>query len=166
MQSVHARLLTLREHFRVAARWLSNQPHAAIAVVVTAIGLGLFAYSGIGGNQRAGFLFLQDIEQRTLDLRFALRGKRAADPRIVIVGIDDKTLQTIGSYPLPRSNYALLVRELKKSGASVVGFDVTFPTAASSEALDVLARLRSEIGPSAPARPAKQSSAARATIRC
>ncbi len=138
-------------HFSSAARWLSNQPHAAIAVVVTAIGLGIFAYSGIGGNQRAGFLFLQDIEQRTLDLRFALRGKRAADPRIVIVGIDDKTLQTIGSYPLPRSNYALLVRQLKQSGASVVGFDVTFPTAASSEALDVLARLRSEIGTSAPA---------------
>src|ERR1039457_4326270 len=151
MQSGHARLLTLGEHFRVVARWLSNQPQAAIAVVVTAIGLGLFAYSGIGGNQRAGFLFLQDIEQRTLDLRFALRGKRAADPRIVIVGIDDKTLQTIGSFPLPRSNYALLVRQLKQSGARVVGFDVTFPTAASSEALDVLARLRSEIGPCAPA---------------
>jgi adenylate cyclase len=119
-------------------------------VVVTAICLGLFAYSGIGGNQRAGFLFLQDIEQRTLDLRFALRGKRAVDPRIVIVGIDDKTLQTIGSYPLPRSNYALLVRQLKQSGARVIAFDVTFPTAASSEALDVLAHLRSEIGPSAP----------------
>ncbi|MGA8311718.1 MAG: adenylate/guanylate cyclase domain-containing protein, partial [Terriglobales bacterium] len=126
-------------------------PYAAIAVVVTAIGLGLFAYSGIGGNQRAGFLFLQDIEQRTLDLRFALRGKRAADPRIVIVGIDDKTLQTIGSYPLPRSNYAVLVRQLKQFGARVTAFDVTFPTAASSEALAVLARLRSEIGPSAPA---------------
>jgi adenylate cyclase len=137
--------------FRVAATWLSQQPHAAIAVVVTAIGLGLFAYSGIGGNQRAGFLFLQDIEQRTLDLRFALRGKRAADPRIVIVGIDDKTLQTIGSYPLPRSNYALLVRQLKQGGARVIGFDAAFPTAASSEALDVLTRLQSEIGPSAPA---------------
>ena len=76
-----------------------SQSHAAIAVVATAVGLALFAYSGIGGNQRAGFLFLQDIEQRTLDLRFALRGKRAPDPRIVIVGIDDKTLQTIGSLP-------------------------------------------------------------------
>src|SRR5271167_3207594 len=138
-------------HFRVAARWLSHQTHAAIAVVATAIGLALFAYSGIGGNQRAGFLFLQDVEQRTLDLRFAMRGKRPADPRIVIVGIDDKTLQTIGSYPLPRSDYALLVRQLKQSGARVVAFDVTFPTAASSEALDVLSRLRSEIGHSAPA---------------
>jgi adenylate cyclase len=137
-------------HFRSVVRWLSNQPHAAIAVAVTAIGLGLFAYSGIGANQRAGFLFIQEIEQRTLDLRFALRGKRAVDPRIAIVGIDDKTLQKIGSFPLPRSNYALLVRQLKQSGARVVGFDVTFPTAASSEALDVLARLRNEIGPSAP----------------
>ena len=131
--------------FRVAAQWLSQQAHAVIAIVVTAAGLALFAYSGIGGNQRAGFLFLQDVEQRTLDLRFATRGKRPSDPRIVIVGIDDKTLQTIGSYPLPRSNYAQLVRQLKQAGARVVAFDVTFPTAASSEALDVLAQVRSDI---------------------
>ncbi len=136
--------------FRVAARWFSHHTHAAIALAATAVGLALFAYSGIGGNQRAGFLFLQQIEQRTLDLRFALRGKRAADPRIVIVGIDDKTLQTIGAYPLPRSNYAVLVRQLKRSGASVIAFDVTFPTAASSEALAVLAKLKSEIGASPP----------------
>jgi adenylate cyclase len=122
----------------------------AIAVSMTIVGLAFFAFTGIGGNQRAGFLFLQDIEQRTLDLRFATRGRRAVDPRIVIVGIDDKTLQTIGSYPLPRSQYALLVRQLKQAGARVVAFDVTFPTAASSEALDALARLRKEIGPSAP----------------
>jgi adenylate cyclase len=136
--------------FRVATRWLSEQSHAAIALAVTAIGLALFAYSGIGGNQRTGFLFLQDIEQRTLDARFGLRGKRAVDPRIVIVGIDDKTVQTIGAYPLPRRNYALLVRQLKQSGARVIAFDATFPTAASSEALDVLTRLRSQIAASAP----------------
>jgi adenylate cyclase len=138
-------------HFRITARWLSQKTHAAIAVAATAIGLALFAYSGIGGNQRAGFLFLQDIEQRTLDLRFTMRGKRAPDPRIVIVGIDEKTLQTIGSYPLPRSDYALLVHQLKQQGARVIAFDMTFPTAASSEALAALTRLRSEIGPAAPA---------------
>jgi adenylate cyclase len=138
--------------FSAAVKWLSQQSHTAIAVTVTAAGLALFAYSGIGGNQRAGFLFLQDIERRTLDARFALRGKRAVDPRIVIVGIDEKTLQTIGAFPLPRSNYALLVRQLKQSGARVIAFDETFPIAASSEALDVLARLRGEIGASAPAK--------------
>ena len=144
-------LTGLKPHsvFSVAASWLSQQSHAVIAVAVTIVGLVLFAYSGIGGNQNAGFLFLQDIEQRTLDVRFALRGKRPSDPRIVIVGIDDKTLQTIGSFPLPRNNYALLVQQLKQGGASVIAFDETFPTAASSEALDVLARLRSEIATSA-----------------
>ena len=136
--------------FRIAAHWLLQQSHTVIAVAVTIIGLVLFAYSGIGGNQRAGFLFLQDIEQRTLDTRFVLRGKRAPDPRIVIVGMDEKTLQRIGSFPLPRGNYALLVRQLKKRGARVIAFDENFPTAASSEALDVLTRLRSEIGSSAP----------------
>jgi adenylate cyclase len=135
--------------FSVASRWLLQKSHTVIAVAVTAIGLVLFAYSGIGGNQNAGFLFLQDIEQRTLDVRFALRGKRAADPRIVIIGIDDKTLQTIGSFPLPRNNYALLVRRLKQDGASVIAFDETFPTAESSEALDILAHLRSQIAASA-----------------
>lgn len=122
--------------FRIAAHWLLQQSHTVIAVAVTIIGLVLFAYSGIGGNQRAGFLFLQDIEQRTLDTRFVLRGKRAPDPRIVIVGMDEKTLQRIGSFPLPRGNYALLVRQLKKRGARVIAFDENFPTAASSEALE------------------------------
>jgi adenylate cyclase len=138
--------------FSAAGRWLSEQSHAAIALAVTAIGLAFFAYSGIGGNQGAGFLFLQDIEQRSLDTRFVLRGKRVPDPRIVIVGMDEKTLQRIGSFPLPRGDYALLVSQLKKSGARVIAFDETFPTPASSEALDVLARVRSEIGSSAPAK--------------
>src|SRR5262249_39563281 len=128
-------------------RWLLSHAHAAIACVATAIGILLFVYSGIGANQRAGFVFLQDIEQRSLDLRFALRGRRAVDPRIVIVGIDEKTLQKVGSYPLPRSAYAALVRNLHDRGASVVGFDMTFPTPASNESLAVLTRLRQELGP-------------------
>ena len=126
-------------------RWFARHAHAAIACGATAVGLALFGYSGIGANQRAGFVFLQDIEQRSLDLRFALRGKREVDPRIVIVGIDEKTLQKIGSYPLPRSSYAVLVRQLQAAGARVVAFDVTFPTAASNESLAVLTRLRREV---------------------
>ena len=75
---------------------------AAIVVSVTALGLVILAFTGIGGNQGAGFLFLQNIEQRTLDLRFALRGPRQPDPRIVIVGIDEKTvLNTVAPIRCP-----------------------------------------------------------------
>ena len=116
---------------RVSAR----QVDLALAVLVTLAGLFLFAYSGIGGNRRAGFLFLQNIELRTLDLRFALRGTRPHDDRIVIVGIDERTLQKLGSFPLPRKSYAQLVQSLSSAGARVIAFDATFPTPESNSAL-------------------------------
>ena len=72
-----------------------------LAVLVTFAGLVLFAFSGIGDNAHAGLVFLRDIELSSLDLRFELRGKRPHDGNIVIVGIDEKTLQKIGSFPLP-----------------------------------------------------------------
>src|SRR6266481_6932413 len=94
------------------SQWLSRvstrQVDLGLAVVVTAAGLLLFAFAGIGGSRRAGFLFLQNVEQRLLDMRFDLRGQRPHDERIVIVGIDERTLQKVGSFPLPRKNYALL----------------------------------------------------------
>jgi adenylate cyclase len=124
--------------------WLSRHAHGTIAAGATLIGLVLFTYSGIGQSHKALFAFLQDIEQRSLDLRFALRGSREPDPDIVIVDIDEKTLQKIGSYPLPRSNYASLIRKLKGDGARVVAFDVTFPLPESNQALAVLNTLGAE----------------------
>src|SRR5271165_6204993 len=126
--------------------YFSRHAHGAFALASTAIGLALFAFSGIGGNQRAGYVFLQDIEQRSLDLRFAMRGPRPADPRIVIVGLDEKTLAAIGSYPIPRRYYAQLVRKLQEGGARVIGFDMDFPTPASSESLGMLDNLRKKLG--------------------
>ena len=131
---------------RVSAR----QVDLALAVLVTFAGLLLFAFSGIGGNRRAGFLFLQNIELRTLDLRFALRGTRPHDNRIVIVGIDERTLQKLGSFPLPRNAYARLVQSLARAGARVVAFDATFPTPESNSALAALQKLQAEITPGAP----------------
>ena len=107
---------------------------AGLAVLVTLTGLTLFAFSGIGGNSHAGLAFLQDVEQSSLDMRFGMRGQRPHDERIVIVGIDEKTLQKVGSFPLPRTNYALLVNQLSAGGARVIAFDATFPTPESNSA--------------------------------
>jgi adenylate cyclase len=124
--------------------WFEGHAHGAIAAMATLIGLTLYFYSGIAHNQRATSVFLQDIEQRSVDFRFALRGSREVDPRIVIVGIDEKTLEQVGSFPLPRSKYAQLVRALKQDGARVVAFDMTFPLRESSEALNTLTSLKSQ----------------------
>src|SRR5271169_1236903 len=120
-----------------------------LAVLVTLAGLTLFAYSGIGGNSHAGFAFLQNIELRSLDMRFAVRGQRIHDDRIVIVGIDEKTLQKIGSFPLPRDSYALLVNRLSAGGARVVAFDATFPTPETNSAQQALEQLQRDLGASA-----------------
>jgi adenylate cyclase len=123
-----------------------------LAVLVTLAGLTFFAFSGFNPDSRAGFAFLQNIEQRSLDMRFGMRGVRPHDDRIVIVGIDERTLQKIGSFPFPRDNYALLVNRLTADGARVIAFDVTFPTPESNSASQALDRLQNQLGASASTR--------------
>src|ERR1700747_1121313 len=114
-------------HAKRWSQWLSRlttrQVDIALATLVTAAGLLIFAYAGIGENRGAGFLFLQNVEQRLLDMRFDLRGQRPHDDRIVIVGIDERTLQRIGSFPLPRRSYATLLEKLNAGGAKRTRFD-------------------------------------------
>ena len=47
-------------------------------------------------------------------------------PGVVIVGIDNRSAQAIGTYPFPRSVYATALKNLEQDGATVVGFDVEF----------------------------------------
>ncbi len=131
----------LARKFRLPVRLLDF----ALALLITASAVLLFAYSGIGGNTRAGFAFLQNIELRSLDFRFAFRGERDHDDRIVIVDIDDATLQKLGSFPIPREAYAHLVERLHTSGARVVAFDATFPTVANNSALTALDSLEHDV---------------------
>src|ERR1700755_1779162 len=113
------------------SRWLgrvtTRQIDVALALLVTAAGLFLFAFAGIGGNRSAGFRLLQNVEQSLLDTRFELRGARQPDDRSLIVDIDEKTLMHEGSFPMPRKAYAQLVQRLQEEGARVIAFDATFP---------------------------------------
>lgn len=45
-------------------------------------------------------------------------------PQIVMVGIDDASIQKIGAFPVPRDRYALAIRNLEAAGAGVVALDV------------------------------------------
>ncbi|MBI4329728.1 MAG: CHASE2 domain-containing protein [Chloroflexi bacterium] len=49
-------------------------------------------------------------------------------PNIVVVGIDDDTLETHGRWASwPRSLHAQVINNLSKAGAKVIGFDILFP---------------------------------------
>src|ERR1700730_9530091 len=147
MSSPDQRWPRWRDRFRGLAL---DHVDLVLGVLVTLLGLVLFGFSGIGKiDSRAGFAFLQSVEQSSLDLRFEMRGARPHDDRIVIVGIDEQTLQKIGSFPLPRKNYATLINKLSAGGARVIAFDVTFPTPESNSAGEVLRKLQTELGASA-----------------
>ena len=64
------------------------------------------------------------------------------DKRIVIVDIDEKSLNQIGRYPWGRDVQARLVTQLTGHyGAAAVGFDISFPEPDSSSGYGVLADL-------------------------
>ena len=87
-----------------------------IALLVTVAATGVYVLETITVSRNvtttrsrgivAPIAFLDNIEVRSLDARFNTRGTRAVDDRIVIVGLDEKTLQKTGSFPIPRNYYA------------------------------------------------------------
>ncbi|MBW1798390.1 MAG: CHASE2 domain-containing protein, partial [Deltaproteobacteria bacterium] len=73
-----------------------------------------------------GIPFLDIIELKTYDLRFLSRGAIKPSSHVVMAVIDEKSLDTEGRWPWPRSRIADLVNALSEDGAKVIGFDVGF----------------------------------------
>jgi adenylate cyclase len=70
---------------------------------------------------------LESFEYRLYDARFVARGIRKPESldKIAIVGVDENTLR-VGDWPMPRRNYAPLIRALKAAGARVIALDFDF----------------------------------------
>ncbi|MBM4252199.1 MAG: adenylate/guanylate cyclase domain-containing protein [Deltaproteobacteria bacterium] len=66
------------------------------------------------------------IENRLLDLRFRLRGPRAASGKVGILAIDEKSLQKFGRWPFARRHYAQIFANLKTLGVDWVGLDLVW----------------------------------------
>ena len=82
--------------------------------------------------------FLANLELKTLDVRFELRGKLEPGPPVVIVAIDQKSEDVLGRWPFPRKHFAAAVDALREAGARVIAFDVNFPQPDQDSALDAL----------------------------
>jgi adenylate cyclase len=80
----------------------------------------------VGTLLLSGVPILDLIELRTYDLRFLSRGRVQPSPVVVLALIDEKSLDTEGRWPWPRSKFAALVDILSHDGARVIGFDIGF----------------------------------------
>ncbi len=81
---------------------------------------------------------LRSYEATAQDFRFRLPHQRRLDPRVVIVALDQQTLDSQGrtNRTHPRLRHAQLLHRLQAAGAAVVGFDVLFDQPADDPADD------------------------------
>ena len=88
--------------------------------------------------------YINQIEDILYDTRVRLSAPGGIDDRIVIVAIDEASLQEHGHWPFTREKFAVLMNNLTAYGATVVGFDVLFAERDESADVDILRRLAAQ----------------------
>lgn len=92
-----------------------------------ALGLALVAAFMANAASWLQLPLVERLEAIAYDARLRLTMPGGVDPRVVIVDIDERSLQVEGRWPWPRDRVAKLVDELfDRYQASVVGFDIVF----------------------------------------
>jgi adenylate cyclase len=90
--------------------------------------------------------YLEPLQARALDLLLRLQGRRVAS-NVVIVAIDQQAFDSLGGrQPISRAYLARLVRALQRSGAAVVGLDVSLSSSTTPSDDAALARAIREFG--------------------
>ena len=108
-----------------------------MAVTLVPLVLALLHISGVLHLQ-----VLERLENIIYDTRLRATMPRTLDERIVIVDIDEKSLERVGHWPWGRDKLAALTRELfERQHVAVVGFDVLFAETDGSSGLPNLERL-------------------------
>lgn len=87
----------------------------AISLVVLLLITGFYLSGG-----------LDSLEIKTLDLRFRLRENDYLEEKIIVLYVSDECIQSLGSWPWPRSMHAKVVDMLDAAGVKLIIFDIIF----------------------------------------
>lgn len=101
---------------QIHVTWYVILAVVSVALILAADHVGLF----------------EGIDNHLYDLSFRIRGGLKPDNRIVIVAIDEKTLEQLGRWPLGRIHYVSLLDSLREAAA--VGFDIIMAEPAADDA--------------------------------
>ena len=108
-------------------------------VAITLLPVLLAVIHATGGYK---FSFVERLDLSIYDVRLRATLPRTLDPRVVIVDIDDPSLQQYGQWPWSRDTLAALTTELiDRQQASVLGFDVMFAEPDGSSGLAALRQI-------------------------
>ncbi|MGD9301819.1 MAG: CHASE2 domain-containing protein, partial [Desulfobacterales bacterium] len=93
---------------------------------------------------------LQPLEYKVYDSLLRLRQRKAAT-QVVVLAIDNKSVQTIGSWPWPRSYIASVVRRLTSDGTHTMGLSLLYPSKEINPGLEEIRFLKQSL----PRKPSK-----------
>jgi adenylate cyclase len=82
------------------------------------------------------------LDNLIYDQRYNLMSKPSVNPehKIVVVDIDERSLQAEGQWPWDRFKLGQLLERLTEYGVLVTGFDITFPEPQRNTVRDIAAR--------------------------
>ena len=71
--------------------------------------------------------FLTSLDLRWLDTKFQLRGRLVPGDEVIIVGLDDRTMDSLGSArTFERKHVPALIDQISAAGPRVIGFDILY----------------------------------------
>ncbi len=85
---------------------------------------------------------LESMELKMYDARAKMRTGKPATTDVVIVAVDDASIQQVGRWPWPRSYMATLIDRLSEAGAKVVALDLLYTDAEINPGLERVRELR------------------------
>ena len=121
-----------------------KNPHRRVELLIGGILLALMLAAQVS-------VWMDPVESMLLDLRFRMRGENRMSGGVVMVGIDEASLDhpRSGPWPWSRNQYARLLETLSREGLKprAVGFDKLFESKdPKDETGDASFQFRAEIG--------------------
>jgi len=93
-----------------------------------------------------GFGPLDSLELKLYDLRARMRtAPKIGDQQIVIVAVDDASIQQIGTWPWPRAYVGKLIDQLSEAEAKVIGLDLIYSDPEINIGLEQVRKLHKQI---------------------
>lgn len=101
-----------------------------LSITVLFLGLGIFRME-----------FLDTLERKFYDVRMKLKGDPESAGEIVMVDIDDDSIEKLGRWPWPRSLLAKGIRRINTGDPKVIGLNIILSEPEESEGLRTLKEL-------------------------
>ena len=90
----------------------------------------------------SGSDFLRQFDNAAFDIGVKFSSPQLASPDVVVVAIDDTSLDQLGAWPWPRDILADIVRRISMTRPAVIGLALPFDKKQSSPGLEYIQQLK------------------------